>query len=184
LRAEDAHHSEIESSGGIEQLGPKRNKICSKQPAAVCMSPPNNSSSNDIDLFRVRQAPPELPDRYLPPAANVVPRYRPKRYHSMQLALVTGLFACGGLICSIFLVDGSDHFLQLRYWPRKSYSSPVLATPQRPVTAPAIPQSGPSRSNGADKNAASQKRRVGARNPQATSPLSLASAANNSSQRR
>jgi hypothetical protein len=148
------------------------------------MSPPNNSSSNDIDLFRVRQAPPELPDRYLPPAANVVPRCRAKRYHSMQLALVTGLFACGGLICSMFLVDGSNDFLRPRYWLRKSYSSPALATPQRPVTAPAIRQSGPSRSNGANKNAALQEHRVGDGKPSSTSPLSVASAAQNSVRRR
>jgi hypothetical protein len=49
----------------------------------------------------------------------------------MQLALVIGLFACGGLLCSTFFVVENDDFLGPRYWPRKSYSSPALATPQK-----------------------------------------------------
>src|SRR5438045_7077876 len=94
------------------------------------MTPPSESSSGHIDMFRVRQQPPELPDRSLAPAAYVVPRHR--RYHSVQLALVTGLFACGGLICSMLLVDSNEDFLRLHYWPRKSYSSPAPGTPQNP----------------------------------------------------
>jgi hypothetical protein len=115
------------------------------------MTPPDKSLAGDIDLVRVQQEPPKLADPTLPPAAYIVPRYRPRRYHSMQLALVTGLFACGGLICSMLLVDGTEDFLRLHYWPRKSYSSPALATPQRPVTAPAVPQSGTFKSNGEEK---------------------------------
>jgi len=116
------------------------------------MRPPNKSFSGDIDLVRVQQEPPKLPDPTLPPAAYVVPpRYRPERCHSMQLALVIGLFACGGLICSMFLVDGGDDFLRPPYWPRKSYSSPALAAPQRPVSAPAVPQNGTFKSNGEKK---------------------------------
>jgi hypothetical protein len=103
----------------------------------------------------------------------------PERCHCMQLALVTGLFACGGFICSMLLVDVSDDFLRPLYWPRKQYGSPALATPQRPVTAPAVPQSGTFKSNGEEKNAALQDRRVGNRKP-STSLLSLASAAQNS----
>src|SRR5437899_10561720 len=103
----------------IDQLRPKRNKTCSKLTmAAVCMTPPSESSSGHIDMFRVRQKPPELPDRSLPPAVYVVPQY--PRYHSVQLALVIVLFACGGLICSMLLVDGSDDFPRSHYWPRKS----------------------------------------------------------------
>ena len=117
------------------------------------MTPPGKSFSGDIDLVRVQQEPPKLPDSSLPPAAYVLPRYRPERCHSMQLAVVTGLFACGGFICSMLLVDGSDDFLRPLYWPRKSYSSPALASPQRPVTAPAVLQSGTFKSNGEEKNA-------------------------------
>jgi hypothetical protein len=152
--------------------------------ADVCMTPPDKSFSGDIDLVRVQQEPLKVPDPTFPPAAYVVlPRYRPERCHSMQLALVIGLFACGGLICSIFLVDGGDDFLRPPYWPPKSYSSPALAAPQRPVSAPAVPQNGTFKSNGEKKNAASQDHRVGDRKPLIV-PLSLASAAQNSVLRR
>ena len=72
------------------------------------MTSPSESSSGHIDMFRVRQKPPELPRQSFP-AADVVPGYRTRGYHFVQLALVTGLFACGGLICSMLLVDGSDN---------------------------------------------------------------------------
>jgi len=146
------------------------------------MTPPNKSSSGDIDLFRV-QEPPQLADRSFPPAVYVVPRYPVPRYHSMQLALVIGLFARGGLICSMFFVEESDDFLGPHYWPRKSYSSPAVGTAQNPVSAPAVRRSGPLRSND-KKNAALQEHRVGDRKASATSPLSLASAAQNSVLRR
>jgi hypothetical protein len=152
--------------------------------AAAGMTPPDKSFSGHIDLFRVRQGPPRVPDRFLPPASHAVPQYRPHRYHSFQIGFVIGLFACGGLICSMFLVDRSDDFQRPRYWPRKSYGSPALATPQRPAIAPAVPRSGPFKSNGDEKNAALQDRRIGDRKPSATSPLSLASAAQNSVLRR
>lgn len=141
------------------------------------MTPPDKSFSGDIDLFRVNQTSPTPRDLSLSPAAQVIPSCRPQFYHLFQMALVIGLFACGGLICSIFLVDGSDDFLLPHYWPRKSYSSPAFAIPQRPVIAPAVPQSGTFKSNGDEKNAAMQERRVGDRKPPAASPLSLASAA-------
>jgi len=150
--------------------------------AAVLHDAPSESSSGHIDMFRVRPKPPELPGRSFP-GAYVVPRYRPRGYHFVQLALVTGLFACGGLICSMLLVDGSDNSLGPRYWPRKSYSSPVLATPQRHLTAPTVPQHGMFKSNGDDKNAVLQEHRVGDRKP-STSLVSLASAAQNSVVRR
>src|SRR6266446_9806160 len=123
------------------------------------MTPPSESSSGHIDMFRVRRKPPELPGRSFP-AADVVPRDRPRDYHFVQLALVTGLFACGGLICSMLLVDGSDDLLGPRYWPRKSYSSPALATPQRPVSAPTVPQNGQFKSDDEEKTAALQEHRV------------------------
>ena len=146
------------------------------------MTPPSESSSGHIDMFRVRQKPPELPDRSFP-AVYVVPRYSVPRYHSMQLALVIGLFACGGLACSTFFTDGNDDLLGPRYWPRKSYSSPALATPQRPVSAPTVPQNGQFKSDDEEKTAALQEHRVGDRKTP-TSPLSLASAAQNSVLRR
>ena len=101
-------------------------------------------------------------------------RLRQRGYHSMQLALVIGLFACGGLVCSMLLVDENDAFLGPRYWPRKSYGSPALATPRKPVTVPTVPQSGKFKSNDDEKNAVLQEHRVGDRKP-STSPLSLAS---------
>ena len=115
------------------------------------MTPPDNSFAGDRDLVRVQKET-KLPHPTLPPAAYVVPQY--PRCHSIQLALVTCLFACGGFICSMLLVDGGDDFLRPPYWSRKSYSSPALATPQRPVTAPAVPQSRTLKSNGEEKNAA------------------------------
>ena len=147
------------------------------------MTPPDKSFSGDIDLVRVQQEPLKVPDPTLPSANYVGPRYRPERCHSTQLALVIGLFACGGLICSMFLVDGDDDFLRPLYLPRKSYSSPALAAPQRPVSAPAVSQSGTFKSNGEKKNAALQDHRVGDRKPSIV-PLSLASAAQNSVLRR
>lgn len=101
----------------------------------------------------------------------------------MQLALVIGLFACGGLVCSTFFVVENDDFLGPRYWPRKSYSSPALATPQRPVSAPTVPQNGQFKSDDEGKTAALREHRVSDRK-MSTSPLSLASAAQNSVLRR
>jgi hypothetical protein len=101
----------------------------------------------------------------------------------MQLALVIGLFACGGLICSTFFVIENDDSLGPRYWPRKSYSSPALVTPQRPVSTPTVPQNGQFKSNDEEKTAAMQEHRVGDRKTSAW-PLSLASAAQNSVLRR
>jgi len=141
------------------------------------MTPPSESSSGHIDMFRVRQKPPELLDRSFP-AADVVPSYRTRGYHFVQLALVTGLFACGGLVCSTFFVVENDDFLGPRYWPRKSYSSPALATPQRPLSAPTVPQNGQFKSDDQEKTAALQEHRVGDRKT-LTSPLSLASATQN-----
>jgi hypothetical protein len=146
------------------------------------MTPPSESSSGHIDMFRVREKTPELPDRSFP-AVSVVPRYSVPRYHSMQLALVIGLFACGGLVCSTFFVVENDDFLGPRYWPRKSYSSPALVTPQRPVSAPTVPQNGQFKSDDEEKTAALQEHRVGDRKT-STSPLSLAFVAQNSVLRR
>jgi hypothetical protein len=146
------------------------------------MTPPSESSSGDIDLSRVREQP-RLPNASFLTADYVVPRYPVLRYHSMQLALVIGLFACGGLICSTFFVDESDDFPGPHYWLRKSYSSPAVGTPQNPVSTPPVRRSRSLRSNG-ERNAASQENPVGDRKTSSTSPLSLASAARNSELRR
>jgi hypothetical protein len=103
------------------------------------MTPPSEGSSDHIDMFRVRQELSGPLDRYLPAPVHVVPEY--PRYHSIQLAVVIGLFACGGLICSMLLVVGSEDLPPPHYSPRKSYSSPALVTPQRPVVAPAAQNS-------------------------------------------
>jgi hypothetical protein len=174
----------LESVERIEAITPETEQnLLTQAPAVVCMSPPDKLSLRDIDLFRVGQVP-SKPHLSLPPAIPFVPTRRPRRYHSIQVAVIIGVFACGGLICSMFLADGSDDFQRPRYWPRKSYSSPALATPQRPAIAPAVPGSGPFKSNGEEKNAALQDRRIGDRNPLATSRLPLTSAALNSVLRR
>src|SRR5438876_10344446 len=98
------------------------------------MTPPSESSSGHIDMFRVREKPPELPNRSFP-AVYVVPRYSVSRYHSMQLALVIGLFACGGFDCLTYFTDGNDDLLGPRYWLRNSYSSPAVARAQIHVFA-------------------------------------------------
>ena len=176
--------STLESLERIGAITPETEQnLLTQAPAVVCMIPPDKLSPRDIDLFRVDQVP-SRSHLSLPPAIPFASTRRPPRYHSLQIALIIGLFACGGLICSMFLVDGSDDFQRPRYWPRKSYSSPVLATPQRPVIAPAVPQSGTFKSNGDEKNAALQDRRVGDREPLATSRLSLASGVQNSVLRR
>jgi hypothetical protein len=119
-------------------LRSKRNKTCSNfTMSGVCNDAPSESPSGHIDLFRVRQKPPELPDRSLPAGGYVIPQC--PRYHSIQLALITGLFACGGLICSMLLIDGSDDLVPPHYWLRKSYGSPALQTPQKPICTPVIP---------------------------------------------
>ena len=142
------------------------------------MTPPSESSSGHIDMFRVRQKPPHSPDRSFP-AVDVVPRDSVPRYYSMQLALVIALFACGGLICSTFFVDENDDLLGPYYWLRKSYRAPALATRQRPATAPTVPQNGQFNSTEETKTAVLQEHRVGDCKP-STSTLSLASAAQNS----
>jgi hypothetical protein len=179
-RTRDVHVSMGNCWDRIKQLRPKRNKTCSKLTAAdVCNDAPRQeffwryrSGSHSAETARAAES-------YFATSRLRCSAGSPERCHSMQLALVTGLFACGGFICSMLLVDVSDDFVRALYWPRKSYGSPALATPQRPVTAPAVAQSGTFKSNGEEKNAALQDRRVGNRKP-STSLLSLASAAQNS----
>lgn len=121
---------------------------------------PDKSAPGDIEVFRSDCAFAESPNLPLPPTGSLdMPACR-RRYHSAQLAIITGLFACGGLICSWLLVDGDEELPRPHHWLQKSYSSPVIGSPQGPVTAPSTPKNSPIRSNNEDKTAASQRRRM------------------------
>jgi hypothetical protein len=122
------------------------------------MASPNKSRSGDIDLFRFDQPLAESPDLLLRPFGSLdTPAFR-WRYHSTQLAIITGIFACGGLICSLALVDGDEELPQPHHWLRQSYISPVVAWPQAPEPTPSTPQSAPRRSNSENKTAALTRR--------------------------
>jgi hypothetical protein len=124
------------------------------------MAPPNKSASRDIDLFRFDQPRAESPDLPLPPVGSLATPASRRRYHSTQLAIIVGIFACGGLICSLPSVDRDEEFPRPHRWLRNSYSTPVIASPQERVPAPSNPQSAPLRSNSEDKTAALQQRPV------------------------
>jgi hypothetical protein len=126
------------------------------------MAPPDKSASSDIDLLRFDQPLADSPDLLLPPPVSVDAPACRRRYHSTQLAIIIGTFACGGLICSLLLVDGDEEFPRQHHWLRESYSSPVKASPQGSTTAPATPQSAPIRPNNEDKTAL-HPRRISAR---------------------
>jgi hypothetical protein len=121
----------------------------------------NKSVSGEIDLFCFDQPLAESPDLRLPCLGSLDAPARRRRYHSAQLAIITGIFACGGLICSLLLVDGDEEFPRPHHWLRQSYSSPVIVSPG-PTTAPSIPQNPPIRSNNEDKSAL-RPRWIGAR---------------------
>jgi hypothetical protein len=94
------------------------------------------------------------------PIAFVDSPARTRRYHSMQLAIVTGLFACGGFLCSLFFVEGDADFPQPHHWLRKSYSSPVMIMPPAPPGASIVPQNIAPRPNHESKTAALQHTRI------------------------
>ena len=85
-----------------------------------------------------------------------------RRYHSTQLAVITAIFAIGGLICSLLLLDGDEEIPRPHHWLRQSYSSPMIVSPQGPAAAPSAPQNPPIRSTNDDKSAL-QPRRISAR---------------------
>ena len=70
-----------------------------------------------------------------------------RRYHSTQLAIITAIFAGGGLICSLLLLDGDEEIPRPHHWLRQSYSSPMIVSPQGPAAAPSAPQNPPIRSS-------------------------------------
>jgi hypothetical protein len=134
------------------------------------MASPDKSVSLEIDLFPVDQASPAPAEVCLPPLVCLGQPVRRQRYHSIQLAVVTGLFACGGLICSLLMVDNSADSPRVHHWLRKS--SPALVAPQKPATRADLPQSVPLKSDRSDKTAALHQH--GTR--QSASSLALASA--------
>jgi hypothetical protein len=122
------------------------------------MAPPNKSGSRDIDLFHPGQSLPESSDLLVPQPGSLDRPACRRRYHSIQLVIITGVFACGGLICSLLLVDGNEDFPQPHHWLRQSYSPPAMASPQAPATTPSTPPNPPIRLNNEDKSALRQRR--------------------------
>ena len=118
------------------------------------------SPSDDIDLFYVDEASSRSAAPCPEPIAFVDSPVRARRYHSIQLAIVTGVFACGGFLCSLFFVDGDNDFPPPHHSLRKSYSSPAMMLPPAPPGASIVPQNIPPRSNPGNKTAASQHPRV------------------------
>jgi hypothetical protein len=127
------------------------------------MASPTKSRSRDIDLLRLDRPLVEPPDLLLPQLESLdTPAFRP-RYHSTQLAIISGMFACGGLICSLVFVDGDEELPRPHHWLRQSYSLPATASPEAPPPVPSASQSAPLRSNTEDNTARLQQRRVGHR---------------------
>ena len=123
---------------------------------------PNKSASSNIDLFRLDQPLAESSDRLLPQLGSLDTPACRRRYHSTQLAIITAIFAGGGLICSLLLLDGDEEIPRPHHWLRQSYSSPVIVSPQGPAVAPSAPQNPPIRSNNDDRSAL-HPRQIGAR---------------------
>jgi hypothetical protein len=124
------------------------------------MASPQKSPSGDIDLFSVDEASSRSAAPCPEPIAFVDSPAHARRYHSIQLAIVTGFFACGGLLCSLFFVDGDNDSPQPHHWLRKSYSSPAMTLPPAPPGASIVPQNVPPRSNPGSKTAAPQRPRI------------------------
>lgn len=125
------------------------------------MASPKESASNEIDLFSVDETTSIRSAEPRPgPIALVDSPVRSRRYHSMQLAIVTGVFACGGFLCSLFFVEGDADFPQPHHWVRKSYSSPVVTEPPAFPGASLGPQRMSPRPNQGNKTAALQRRQI------------------------
>ena len=118
------------------------------------------SASGDIDLFSVDETSTRSADPCPGPIALVDSPVRARRYHSIQLAIVTGFFACGGFLCSLFFVEGDADFPQPHHWLRKSYRSPVILMPPAPPAGSIVPQNRSLRPNHEKKTAALQRRQV------------------------
>ena len=118
------------------------------------------SASGDIDLFSVDDASTRSAALCPGPIAFVDSPVRARSYHSIQLAIVTGIFACGGFLCSLFFVNGGDDFPQPHHWLRKSHSSPVMTLPPAAPRDSIAPQNIPPKPNHENKIAALQRLRV------------------------
>ena len=122
------------------------------------MAFPQKSVSGDIQLFRVDDPSTGSPDPSPIAIASVHSSIRPRSYHSVQLAIVTGLFACVGFVYSLSFVDSRDDFPQPHHWLRKSYNFPVMASPPPPPVARTVrQQSVPLKANQDRKTAALQR---------------------------
>src|SRR5438105_11839961 len=121
------------------------------------MAFPQESTSGDIDLFCIDHSPSVLPILSWPRVACIDLPARPHRYHSMQLALIIGIFAVGGLICSLLLVESNDDFPRRHHWPRKSDNAPMMAL--QPPATPSTTRSESLGMSGEDKTTVLQQRR-------------------------
>jgi hypothetical protein len=124
------------------------------------MACPQKSASGDIDLFSVDETSTRSAAPCPGPIALVDSPVRARRYHSIQLAVVTGVFACGGFLCSLFFVEGDADFPQPHHWLRKSYGSPVITLSPAPPAASIVPRNVPPRLNHENKTAALQRTRI------------------------
>ena len=118
------------------------------------------SASGDIDLFSGDEPLTGSADPCPEPLEFVDSPVRARRYHSIQLAIVTGVFACGGFLCSLFFVEGDADFPQPHHWLRKSYRSPVMIIPPAPPGVSIVLQNLAPRANHENKTAALQRTRI------------------------
>ncbi len=127
------------------------------------MAFPRKFASGEIDLLCLDEPVVKSFEPCGPPIAFDNSPARRRRYHSVQLAIVTGVFACGGFLCSLFFVDGGDEFPQPHHWLRESYSSPVMMLPPSVPQTRAVPQIAPAKLAHATKTAELQHCRISSR---------------------
>lgn len=132
-----------------------------RKAAVSRMVAPDTSGPRDIDLFRVDQPLAKSAEWLFPSLGSAYMPLRRRRYHSIQLALVTGVFACGGFTWSLLVVDRSEEFPQPHHWLRQSYSPPSVASMRQPTTTTSDPAL---KSSIEDKNTM-HLRRIAARKP-------------------
>ena len=128
------------------------------------MASPQKSAPGEIDLFSADEASPGSAASSPEPIAFADSPAPGRRYHSIQLAVVTGAFAFGGFLCSLFFVEAGDEFPQPHHWLRKSYNSPAMTFSPAPPGVSVVPQTVPRRPNHEDKTASSQHPRISHRN--------------------
>lgn len=124
------------------------------------MASNQKSASDDIDMFSVEETSTRSAGPCPGPMVFLDSPVRARRYHSTQLAIITGVFACGGFLCSLFFVEGDADFPQPHHWLRQSYSSPVMTLPSRSPASSIVPQSISPKPNHESKTAALQRIRI------------------------